>query len=109
MQFVPTKAIQHLTPLLTDLCERLDDPSIASNLDSSSHTLFSWLLTHALFAAFKAAMGPLPFAAVLCGLGFPNINSAATCSTAVDLTGRHGLVLQHYTLQIIHTKTPYSP
>ena len=57
---LPTKAIQHLTPLRTDFCDRLEAPRMASILDSSNHTSLCSCPTPSNFIEFKAAIGPRP-------------------------------------------------
>jgi len=60
MRFTPTKAIQSRTPLLTEFCDLLVAPSMASSLVSSSHFSLSLSLRLSASNDLNVAMGPLP-------------------------------------------------
>ena len=74
----PTQAIQHLIPLHTDLCERLDAPKMASSRDSSNHACFSVRLSQRPSRDCRAAIGPSPAAVELAGRIWSNSASPRT-------------------------------
>ena len=57
---MPTNAIQHLMPLLTDIRDLLDDPRMASNRASSIHCSLPAAVVDTVGKHLRAAMGPLP-------------------------------------------------